>query len=144
VQKKGRVPFVLRKDACFPASFDAVLGWWVNNVALRNGINLSLVNTPFMVQHHPWVAFRHGAFSNSSIILHELKNPASPGWAFAEAHGSGPFVPYARACGECEREMGWSTVPGSFAARWQCCGQRKTASELRTACATRRHCVTHE
>ena len=80
-KQRGRVPFVLRKDACFPASFDAVLGWWVHNVIQKNGHTLSLMNTPFMIQHHPWVAFRHGAFSNSSIILHELKNPNSPGWA---------------------------------------------------------------
>ena len=33
-RQRGRVPFVLRKDACFPASFDAVLGWWVYQVAL--------------------------------------------------------------------------------------------------------------
>ena len=32
------------------------------------------------------------AFSNASIILHELKNPNSPGWAFAEAHGSGDGI----------------------------------------------------
>ena len=33
-RQRGRVPFVLRKDACFPASFDAVLGWWVYQVEL--------------------------------------------------------------------------------------------------------------
>ena len=42
---KGRVPFVLRKDACYPASFDAVLGWWVNRVIIKNNLNLSLVNS---------------------------------------------------------------------------------------------------
>ena len=134
-QQKGRVPFVLRKDACYPASFDAVLGWWVNGVIRRNNHTLSLVNTPFMIQHHPWVAFRHGAFSNKSIILHELKNPKSPGWAFAEAHGSGPFEPFReRVCGACEGEMRWSSVPGSHVARWECCGLRNDAEVVKEAC----------
>ena len=62
-RSKGRVPFVLRKDACFPASFDAVLGWWVNRIAVERGVPLTLVNSPFMIQHHPWVAFRHGCAS---------------------------------------------------------------------------------
>ena len=115
-----------------------MLGWWVHRVVLAHRIKLSLVNTPFMVQHHPWVAFRHGAFSNASIILHELKNPNSPGWAFARAHGSGPFVPFARECGECGRVMGWSTVPQSPSASFECCGLRNAPSEVRKACATGR------
>ena len=105
-RQRGRVPFVLRKDACFPASFDAVLGWWVYQVALRHRLRLALVDSPFMIQHHPWVAYRHGAFSNASLILHELKNPRSPGWAFALAQGSGPFVPTPRECGPCGTASG--------------------------------------
>jgi hypothetical protein len=63
-----------------------------------------------MIQHHPWVAYRHGAFSNASLILHELKNPRSPGWAFAQAHGSGPFVPTPRECGPCGTSVSGSTA----------------------------------
>ena len=73
-RKKGRVPHHLRQAACYPASFDAVHGWWVRAAALRHGINVTMVNTPFHIQHHPWLAFHHGAFSNASIVLHELKN----------------------------------------------------------------------
>ena len=140
-QKKGRVPFVLRKDACYPASFDALSGWWAYQTTKRHRLPLTLVNTPFMIQHHPWVAFRHGAFSNSSIILHELKNPNSPGWAFAEAHGSGPFVPFLRACGECAREMGWVTWPESPAARWECCGLKQEEYVVKAQCAKRERCA---
>ena len=139
-QKKGRVPFVLRKDACFPSSFDAVLGWWVNRVVVTHKRKLTLVNSPFMIQHHPWVAFRHGAFSNSSIILHELKNPNSPGWAFAASHGAGPFVPFTRTCDTCEA-MRWSTWPASHAAQWECCGLRHSEAELRKACRSREACA---
>ena len=66
-----------------------------------------------MKQHHPWFATREGrgAFSNSSIVLHELKNPQSPGWEFAARRGAGPFEPYRRECGPCE-QMGWSSVLG--------------------------------
>lgn len=85
--------------------------------------NITLVNSPFMVQHHPWFARRHGAFSNASIILHELKNPNSPGWAFAAVQGRGPFEPYSRVCDSC-RAMGWSTDLGSPFGAWQCCGTR--------------------
>ena len=89
--------------------------------ALRHAINVTMVNTPFQVQHHPWLAFHHGAFSNASIVLHELKNPNSSGWTFAPQRGSGPFVPYHRQCGQCEA-MGWSTIPGNPLGRWRCCG----------------------
>ena len=106
-----------------------------NGVIRRNNYSLSLVNTPFMIQHHPWVAFRHGAFSNKSIILHELKNPRSPGWDFAGAHGSGPFEPFReRVCGACESEMRWSSVPGSHVAKWECCGLANDAAAVKEAC----------
>jgi hypothetical protein len=59
--RKGRVPHVLRRAACFPASFDAVLAWWVLRVAAAARVRVTLVNTPFLVQHHPWFAPRHGA-----------------------------------------------------------------------------------
>jgi len=138
--KRQRVPIALRQAACYPASFDAVHGWWVRGVAERRRINVTMVNTPFQIQHHPWLAFRHGAFSNASIVLHELKNPQSPGWTFAPMRGSGPFVPYARTCGACEA-MGWSTIPGNPMGRWRCCGAPVTRRELLQACRDRAHCV---
>ena len=119
--KKGRVPFTLRGSACYPASFDAYTGWWVAESARAHGLNVTLVNTPFMIQHHPWFSQHHGAYSNASIVLHELKNPRSPGWSFAASRGAGPFVQLSRKCASCAT-MGWSTVPGSVYARWRCCG----------------------
>ena len=132
--RRKRVSFVLRKDACYPASFDAVLGWWVYRVAAAAGVTPTLVNTQFMVQHHPWVAFRHGAFSNASIILHELKNPRSPGWAFARKAGGGPFERTARVCGRCQADMGWDSVSGSPFGEWECCGSRITRGRVRAGC----------
>ena len=100
-------------------------GRWVWEMALRMSLDVTMVNTPFLVQHHPWVAYHHGAFSNASIVLHELKNPASPGWAFAMARGSGPFVHHKRTCSTCEA-MGWSSVPNHPALKWRCCGDAQT------------------
>lgn len=119
----GRVPYSLRGQACYPASFDAYSGAWVAEAAAAHRLTVTLVNTPFMVQHHPWFATRHGAFSNASIVLHELKNPASPGWQFAAGRGGGPFVPLPRVCDTCEA-LRWSTDPGSPYARWRCCGRK--------------------
>jgi len=104
--------------ACIPARTQR----WVWELARSTGftLNLTLVNTPFMVQHHPWLAFHHGAFSNASIVLHELKNPSSPGWAFAAKQGNGAFIPFERTCGPCgaptngrprgSSGMGWVTT----------------------------------
>ena len=139
-RKNGRVPHVLKSAACFPASFDAVLGRWVWVAATRRRLNITLVNTPFMIQHHPWVGFTHGAFSNRSIILHELKDPNHAGWDFVQRRGNGPFEPIERTCDSCER-MGWSTVPGSPVAGWECCGARKKKWQVRQACRKRETCV---
>ena len=133
-----RIPFTLRSAACYPASFDTTHGRWVWELARASGfaLDVTLVNTPFMVQHHPWLSFRHGAFSNASLVLHELKNPSSPGWAFAAARGSGPFVPFERGCGPCgappagasrgAQGMGWVTAERGRepnpVSRWRCCG----------------------
>ena len=135
-----RIPFTLRGAACYPASFDATHGRWVWELArdLAFGLNVTLVNTPFMVQHHPWLAFHHGAFSNRSIVVHELKNPNSPGWRFAPRRGGGPFIPFERTCGPCGEPaaatqqrgptgMGWVTeslTRRNPVAAWTCCGAK--------------------
>ena len=139
--KKGRVPYTLRGSACYPASFDAINGRWLYEIAAKSPrAQVTLVNTPFMVQHHPWLAFHHGAFSNSSIVLHELKNPNSPGWSFAAARGTGSFVPFERECATCEA-MGWSTVPGSSVGAWRCCGSKMNDAQVKHACRSRARCV---
>ena len=129
-ERGGAVPFTLRGGACYPASFDATFGRWVSEVAAVHALRVTLVNTPFMVQHHPWVAFHHGAFSNASIVLHELKNPKSPGWDFAAARGRGEFVPLRRVCDFCGT-MGWSTVPSSPYGEWKCCGEEASVFRKR-------------
>ncbi len=133
----GHVPFTLRGSACYPSSFDALNGRWAYELARRSGfaLNITLVNTPFMVQHHPWFARSHGSFSNASIVLHELKNPNSPGWAFAAARGSGPFEPWPRSCASCAAK-GWSSDAASPLRAWTCCGldgSRERRAALRRA-----------
>mmetsp|Transcript_73319 Transcript_73319/g.122447 ORF Transcript_73319/g.122447 Transcript_73319/m.122447 type:complete len:419 (+) Transcript_73319:23-1279(+) len=120
--KGGVVPHTLRGSSCYPASFDATFGRWVTEIASAHALHVTLVNTPFMIQHHPWLSFHHGAFSNASIVLHELKDPTSPGWQFAASRGIGNFVPLVRTCGSCQ-ELGWSSVQGSMHGQWKCCGQ---------------------
>ena len=94
-------------------------------------LNLSLVNTPFMVQHHPWPATVHGAFSNSSIVLHGLKKEKNQlkFRGVVARRGLGPFVPFRRRCAGCA-ELGWSTWPGSIhGRRWTCCGCDSTLTK---------------
>ena len=107
---------------CWPVG-DTILGLWLTRISAARGINIQLVNTPFMVQHHPWPASVHGAFSNTSIVLHGLKRERNQRKfrAVAEQRGLGPLVPFRRKCGGCA-ELGWSTWPGSPQARWTCCG----------------------
>ena len=85
-----------------------------------------------MVQHHAWPAAVHGAFSNSSIVLHGLKRERNQKKfrAVAEARGLGPLVPFNRVCGGCDA-LGWSTWPGSVLVRrrWTCCGCDATATK---------------
>ena len=83
-----------------------------------------------MVQHHPWPALVHGAFSNSSIVLHGLKREKNQKKfrAVAERRGLGPLVPFKRVCGTCAG-LGWSTWPGSRVGGWTCCGCDATASK---------------
>ena len=40
---------------------------------LQRRANVTLVNTPFMKQHHPWPSPQ--SLSNASIVLHGLKGP---------------------------------------------------------------------
>ena len=84
------------------------------------------MNDPPPASPHPlrcMDAMPQGAFSNHSIVLHELKNPRSPGWQFAARRGSGPFQPFERECGRCDA-MGWARTPSSAVASWKCCGTR--------------------
>ena len=80
-----RIPFVLRSTACYPASFDALNGRWLYEMTRAHGasLNVTLVNTPFMVQHHPWLAFHHVRTSLSQLqrllfVLQATCNPCAP------------------------------------------------------------------
>ena len=115
---------------CWPVG-DTIFGLWVSQLSERDGLPVELVNTPFMVQHHPWPATVHGAFGNSSIVLHGLKKERNQlkFRSVAASRGLGPFVPFRRKCGGCA-DMGWSTWPNSVHARsWTCCGCDATASK---------------
>jgi hypothetical protein len=114
---------------CWPVG-DTIFGLWVTWISRARKIRIHLVNTPFMVQHHPWPAQVHGAFSNSSIVLHGLKRERNQRKfrAIAEARGLGRHVPFRRACGSCA-DLGWSTWPGSIHAGWACCGCDATRSK---------------
>jgi len=119
--RKRMRPFHVARKGCWPAG-DAVLGYWVTQLAQQHRYNVTLVDSPFMIQHHPWPSSRHGAFSNSSIVIHELKdNRTDFFWRFAQWRGSGPFVPQERRCDTCAA-MGWSSWPGSSLGGWRCCG----------------------
>ena len=114
---------------CWPVG-DTILGVWFTRLAVRRGLRLTLVNSPFMVQHHPWPASVHGAFSNRSIVMHGLKRERNQlkFRALAEARGLGKFIPFKRTCGACAK-LGWSTWPGSPHAEWTCCGCDATRSK---------------
>ena len=122
--------------ACWPVS-DATLGYWISRIASARNLTLTLVNSPFMVQHHPWPAVVHGAFSNSSIVLHGLKKERNQRkfYDLALRRGMGPFVPFRRKCGNCAA-LGWSSWPGSPVSQWQCCGC-DLAGESKAQCAER-------
>ena len=122
--------------ACWPVS-DATLGYWISRIASARNLSLTLVNSPFMVQHHPWPAVVHGAFSNSSIVLHGLKKERNQRkfYDLALRRGMGPFAPFRRKCGNCAA-LGWSSWPGSQANQWQCCGC-DLAGESKAQCEER-------
>ena len=112
---------VFERFGCWPTC-DAIIGLWVTQVSQARGVSVQLVNTPFMLQHHPWPATVHGRFSNKSIVQHGLGLPElEPFRAAAQRNGAGPFEPFERKCGDCKR-MGWSSWQGSVHARWTCCG----------------------
>ena len=114
---------------CWPVG-DTIFGLWISRITTARNLSVQLVNSPFMVQHHPWPAAIHGAFSNSSIVLHGLKRERNQKKfrAIAEARGLGPHVPFRRKCASCA-ELGWSTWPGSSIGRWTCCGCDATQSK---------------
>lgn len=120
---------------CWPV-IDTIWGVWITKVAEGRNLRLRLVNTPFMVQHHPWPAAIHGAFSNRSIVLHGLKREKNQikFRRIAEERGLGRFVPFDRKCGTCA-ELGWSTWPGAVHGQWTCCGC--DATENKAACDAR-------
>lgn len=126
--RERRRPFHVARKGCWPAG-DAVFGLWITRLAALRRFNVSLINSPFMKQHHTWPTSTHGAFSNSSIVMHDLKdNRTDFFWRFAERRGSGPFAPTARTCDTCAA-MGWATSPGSAHAKWRCCGDREATRE---------------
>ena len=96
-------------------------------------MRVTMVNSPFGVQHFPWPVYSaERGFTNRSIIFHGAKRPESRAWRIAEAMGSGEFIPLERTCGRCD-EMGWVTFEPSVFRTWRCCGSAKTnATKART------------
>ena len=106
---------------CYPAA-DSVLGYWISAVAIATRTAVTLVNTPFMKQHHPWPSPQ--SLSNASIVLHGLKGPRQEHYRQeAMQRSSGPFEPTQRVCGDCHR-MGWCRWKSGpcMALNWRCCG----------------------
>ena len=119
--------------ACWPV-VDSILGFWIYHVAVARGVAVTLVNTPFMLQHHPWPTRTHGVFSNSSLVVHGLKKPHHEAFrALAIQRGSGPFVPVTRTGGACggAGSRGWGTGSPSPLQNWTCCGPGHTLARLR-------------
>ena len=135
--RERRRPWHVARKGCWPAG-DAVLGFWITRLATRRRFSVSLVNSPFMVQHHPWPTSTHGAFSNASIVMHELKDNRTDYFRrFAARRGGGPFVPTPRTCDSCAA-MGWTSWPGSAHAAWKCCGNRRARRQARGSGKRRR------
>lgn len=112
--------------ACWPAG-DAALGLWVVASAAAAGRHVRLVHTPMMLQHHPWPSFAHGAFTNSSIVLHGLKQKkvVASQVEWAERRSAGAFERLVRVCASC-KAMGFSSWPGSVINHWTCCSTNRT------------------
>ena len=122
----GQVPKPLMGFACFPMG-DSVFSYWIYQIARARGLRPTLVNSPLGGQQFPWASWR---FGNRSIVLHGLKGPNNPFWAYVQTNGQAPFLPIARTCGTC-RSLGWSTWPGSIVHDWRCCGVRSFAPKTR-------------
>ena len=132
----GKVPYRLHQMACFPMG-DSVVGYWISEAVRAHAVRLTLVNTPMMVQHHPWITYSRGAFGNSSIVLHPIKNANDTRlWGFAARRSAGPFQPTRRRCRSCS-EMGWSTWASREASEWQCCGEEARPSDTLRECQKR-------
>ena len=97
---------------CYPAA-DSIIGFWISAVSLSRKLSVTLVNTPFMKQHHPWAAGPTSPmrFTNASIVLHGLKSTRSEVFRTqAIAQGSGPFVHLHRRCRRCTQRV-WARRP---------------------------------
>ena len=118
-----RIPYRTIKDVgCWPHG-DATFGVWLMSLA-QQGVNLTLIDTPNFVSHHPYPSTVSGAFSNSSIVLHGLKdNRTARFWRFAQRRSAGTYEPPPRTCDNCAKH-GWVTWPRSPVQRWTCCGKR--------------------
>jgi hypothetical protein len=122
---------------CWPV-YDSVLGFWIAQVTASRNVSVRLVDTPGMVQHHPWPATVKGAFSNTSIVMHGIKTDKprmKAVLALIEQRTNATFVPFHRKCGTCA-DMGWSSWPGSRQNNWLCCGC-DTVKESRRKCLKR-------
>ena len=120
-RSRKRIPFRLRDLGCWPFG-DATLGLWAGELGYA-GRNVTLVDTPKFVVHHPMPTRKKGAFGRASIVLHGLKdNSTNTFWKFAKERGAGIYVPpEGRTCKDCASQ-GWVTWPGSPLQRWRCCG----------------------
>lgn len=129
---RHRIPYRLRDVGCWPFG-DATLGLWAGQLAhLPDTRPITLVDTPKFVSHHPSPSLTRGAFGNSSIVLHGLKDAETDEyWSFALRRGSGPYEPPGRTCDTCRRQ-GWVTFPGSPLQRWRCCGSKVKRRPMRT------------
>ena len=122
--------------SCWPTT-DSIFGYWTTAVALARRTPVTLVNSPQQRQHFPWPSWK---FSNASVVMHGVRSAKNERFrAHASAYGSGPFVPYERACGGCE-EMGWVTWPSSPLGAWRCCGERVQRNGARLRPCTGKAC----
>ena len=126
--KAGRLPKEFVKRRCWPNG-DSSLGLFVVRAAMRRAARVTLVNSPFGVQHYPWPVYSAGrGFSNRSIVFHGAKRNTSRAWGVAMRQGSGAFIPVNRTCGTCAA-MGWVSEPASRLGRWRCCGRHLKPSK---------------
>jgi hypothetical protein len=130
-RSRRRIPYKLRQTGCWPCG-DATFGVWLAQLAYNRQHadvaerRITLINAPLYTVHHVMPTRSHGAFRNTSVVLHGLKdNTTDEFWELAKQRGSGPFEPTPRVCDSCFR-MGWVTWPASPLRRWRCCGRRIT------------------
>ena len=122
-RRRKRIPYRIRDVGCWPFG-DSTFGHWVGLLAYRGFLNVTLVNTPLWLSHHPYASSRAVDRADGLLVLHGLKdNDTSPYYLKAKAASGRPYQLAPRQCDTCSR-LGWVTWPGSPMKEWRCCGER--------------------